>query len=291
MPRLTAFLLLTSLSLPAPGFAQDGSDSPELLRLWRNGAPGFEDRKDEPETVEGWKTTNIHHPSLTVFRPNADVATGAAAVVVPGGGHRMLVFEAEGTEMGTFLARRGITAFVLKHRLPRQEGSPYDIDFHPKADGMRAMRWVRHHAQQYAIDPNRVGMMGFSAGGEVVSWVMYGENGAQPDAVDPIDRPSARPDFQVLVYPGPLGIPETFPANLPPAFMVVAADDGAADNLLAITGGYRKQKASVELHLYAAGGHGFNLGNRSKLQSIRTWTDRLGDWLVERGLGVPPQTP
>ena len=271
--------LIPLLLLAAPALAAE----PELIRLWPDGAPGSVDRMNEPETRGDWWVANVHHPSLTIHRPDPQIATGTAAVIVPGGGHRKLVIDAEGHLMAKHLQKLGVTAFVLKHRLAREENSPYQIEVHAAADGRRAMRWVRHHAADYDVDPNRIGMVGFSAGGEVVSMVLYGDDSGDADATDPIDRQSCEAAFQVLVYPGPLGIPETTDRPLPPAFMVVASDDGAADNLLKVAGQYRQQKRPFELHVYAAGGHGFNMGQRSKLKTISTWPGRLDDWLADGG--------
>lgn len=264
-----------------------GADDPVVIPLWENGAPGFESRRDEPEEAKDYWVRNIHNPSLTVFLPPKEKATGAAVVVCPGGGHRMLVFGAEGVEPARYLNSLGVAAFVLKHRLPRQEGSPYDLNVHPREDGLRAMRLVRSRAAEWGVDPNRIGFLGFSAGGEVASMVAFRPNAGDPNAPDPIDRASARPDFLAEVYPGPLGIPDSLPENPPPAFLLVANDDGASRNILALLDKYRAARAPVEAHVFATGGHGFNMGNRSKLASIKNWPARLGDWLSDSGYLTP----
>ena len=275
MTSTTLALLLATVTQSA--------DKPQTIPLWPNGAPGFESRRDEAEEAKDYWVRNIHNPSLTVFLPPKEKATGAAVVICPGGGHRLLVFNAEGVEPAKFLNDLGVAAFVLKHRLPRQEGSPYDLNVHPREDGVRAMRLVRSRAAEWGIDPNRIGFMGFSAGGEVASWVAFTDNAGDPNASDPIDRASARPDFLIEIYPGPLGIPETLPPNPPPAFLLVANDDGAARNFVALLQKYRDARAPVEAHVLAQGGHGFNMGNRSKLRSVKTWPERLADWLHDSG--------
>ena len=175
--------------------------------------PGFEDRRNEPEEAKDYWVKNIHNPSITIFPAPADKANGCAVLICPGGGHRELVFKAEGEDPAKFLNNLGVTAFVLKYRLAREENSPYKLDVHPKQDAYRAMRFIRSRADEWHIDPKRVGILGFSAGGEVVSWVAYEPGDGDPNAADPIDRLNGRPDFQMVVYPGPLGIPDTVPKD------------------------------------------------------------------------------
>jgi acetyl esterase/lipase len=257
--------------------------SGEEVPLWSGGAPGFEARRNEPTQAQDYWVKNVHNPSLSVFLPPKDKATGAAVVICPGGGHRLLVFHAEGEQPAAFLNSQGVAAFVLKYRLGREEGSPYSIEKHAREDGLRAMRLVRSRAAEWGIDPARIGMMGFSAGGEVVSMVAFGAPPADPRAADPIDRASARPDFLIYVYPGPLGVPETVPPDAPPAFLLVAADDGLVNVTAGLLQKYEAAKVSAEAHVLARGGHGFNMGDRSKLASVKTWPQRLGDWLADSG--------
>jgi len=133
-----------------------------------------------------------------VFLPPPEKATGAAVVVCPGGGHRELVFNAEGREPAEYLNSIGVAAFVLKYRLARQPNAPYDLKLHPRQDAQRVIRMVRSRAREWKIDPNRVGVLGFSTGGEVVSMVAYESDEGDAAAADPIDRLNARPDFQML---------------------------------------------------------------------------------------------
>ena len=251
------------------------------ISLWENGAPGFEDRKDEPEQAKDWWVKNIHNPTITPFFADKEKATGEAIVVVPGGGHSQLVFDAEGTQAAEFLRDRGITCFVLKHRLAREEGSPYSIEKHAFEDGQRAIRYVRANADKWGFEPDKIGMLGFSAGGEVVSLVAYGDSSPIADAKDPIDQQSAKINFQMLVYPGPLGIVKKIPSDAPPAFLLVANDDGASKVVVDLLTKFRESGVPVEMHLYRKGGHGFNMGDRSKRKSIRNWPDRLAEWLED----------
>lgn len=250
-----------------------------VIPLWKNGAPGFEDRKD-PEEAQSYWVKNVHNPSVTAFFPKKEQATGAAVIVCPGGGHRLLVFDAEGVQAARYLNKIGVAAFALKYRLGREEGSPYQIERHALADGQRAMRLVRSRAEEWGLDPSRLGIMGFSAGGEVVSMVAYADGKGDPDSEDPVERVSARPDFQILIYPGPLGIPETIKYGAPPAFLLVANDDfGAARSVMSLLPKLRSAGVPVETHLFARGGHAFNMGNRSTLKTLSTWPDRLHDWM------------
>lgn len=259
-----------------------GQEQPPEIPLWPNGAPGFEARRNEPQLAKDWWIRNIHNPSITVYRPPKAKANGAAVVICPGGGHRELVFNAEGRDAALFLNSLGVTAFALKYRLAREENSPYSLDKHPREDAYRAMRLVRSRAAEWNIDPNRVGMMGFSAGGEVVAMVAYASGAGDSQAPDPIDRLNGKPNFQILIYPGPLGIPEVVPADAPPAFLLAAIDDPCcAEPTLDLLQKYHAAKLPAEAHIYAQGAHAFNMGNRSKLKTISTWPQRLADWLVD----------
>ncbi|CAN5229703.1 alpha/beta hydrolase [soil metagenome] len=284
---LTSFILgLMLIPLPRPAFAEDG---PQQIPLWPNGAPGFEGRRNEPEQAKDYWIKNIHNPSITAYLP-AGKSTGAAVLVCPGGGHRELVFNAEGRDAAKFLNSIGVAAFVLKYRPAREPNSPPSLQKHPREDAHQALRLIRSRASEWRIDPNRVGMLGFSAGGEVVSVVAYESGKGDPAATDPIDRLGGKPDFQMLVYPGPLGVPDVLPKDAPPAFLLVANDDrGAARVVASILQKYRTAGASVEAHIYARGGHAFNMGNRSKLATLKSWPQRMTDWLSDNYILDPEQ--
>jgi acetyl esterase/lipase len=277
---ILAFVLAGTCSLAT---AQQAA-TPQIIPLWEKGAPGFEARRNEAEQHQDWWYKNIHNPSLTVFLPPPGKANGAAVIVAAGGGHRELVFNPEGVEPAQYLASLGITAFALKYRLFREPGSRYTLD-HTAEDIRRAMRTVRARAGEWNVDPERIGVMGWSAGGEVAALVAYPPGGGDAAAKDPIERASARPDFEILIYPGPLGIPEKVPAEAPPLFLLGAADDEyVADVLFDLTRKYHAAGASIESHIYAQGKHAFNMGQRSRYVSIRHWPQRLAEWLEDRGL-------
>jgi len=272
------------LALFAALFAVVSSvNAQQVIPLWKAGAPGFESRRDEPEQHKDWWYKNIHNPSLTVFLPPAGKSSGTAVIVAAGGGHRELVFNPEGVEPAQYLASLGITAFALKYRLFREPGSPYTIK-NTAEDIERAMRTVRSRAAEWGVDPDRIGVMGWSAGGEVAAMVAYPGVPGDAAAKDPVDRVSARADFQILIYPGPLGIPDRIARDAPPLFLLGAADDEyVAGVLFDLTRKYHEAGASIETHIYTQGKHAFNMGQRSQYVGIRHWPDRLAEWLQDRG--------
>lgn len=280
LPRLFALAGLT--------VALFGQDQHPEISLWQNGAPGFESRKNEPIEAKDYWIKNIHNPTVTVFLPPKEKATGAAVVICPGGGHRLLVFNAEGRDPGEYMAGIGVAAFVLKYRLAREEGSPYSLDKHPLEDGQRAMRLVRSRAKEWGIDPARIGIMGFSAGGEVASLVAFHDGRGDPNAPDPIDRESARPDFLIQIYPGPLGIPDQIPAFAPPAFLLAANPDPCCSStVVSLLDKYRAAKLPVEAHIFAQGAHGFNMGYRSPFVTLKGWPQRMLDWMTDNAILRP----
>jgi acetyl esterase/lipase len=257
----------------------------ETVYLWPNGAPGFEDRRNEPEQAQSYWVKNINNPSITVFLPPKEKANGTGVLIFPGGGHRELVFNAEGVEPARYLTNLGVAAFVLKYRLAREPNSPYSLQIHPRQDAQRAMRLIRSRAAEWNLNPNRIGVMGFSAGGEVTSLLVYSPTAGDPNAADLIDREESLANFQIVIYPGPLGIPEKVPGDAPPAFFLIANDDtGHMGAILSLVQKYHEAKREMEVHIYEQGGHGFNMGARSKLRSIRDWPQRLTDWMADNNL-------
>jgi acetyl esterase/lipase len=277
-------LFITGALTVFAGIQMLSAEEPQVIPLWRGGAPGFENRRNEPELAKDYWVRHINNPSLTVFLPPKASANGAAVVIVPGGGHRELVFNAEGIDPARYLTNLGVAAFALKYRLARETNSPYTID-NAREDTQRAMRLVRHQAREWGIDPNRIGLMGFSAGGELTSLVTFGATEGNPNAAEAIDRASCRPDFLIEIYPGPLGVPVVVPTNAPPAFFLAANDDvSPAHTITELLEKYRHAGVPAEVHLFARGSHAFNMGNRSKLATIKNWPQRMADWMADSGI-------
>lgn len=291
------------------------ADRGEEIKLWPNGAPGSEGitaaEVSKPSTSPKYSGlpgnfTVTHYPSIYVFLPSKEKATGAAMVVAPGGGHTQLVIEKEGWEIADWLNSQGIAAFVLKYRLARAPGSKYTLPNEVHADAARSVRLVRSRAREWGLDTARIGFIGFSAGGEVTGMIETRFDAGKPDAEDPVERVSSRPDFSVLVYPAyrpgsapprpgaappPANSAPLFPipANAPPVFMVCADDDRS--HVEATAKFYLELEAnriSTEMHIYAYGEHGFALRPTKKPGApVESWPDRLKDWLAERNLSKP----
>lgn len=286
MRRLLSAACVAAL-LAGPALAAD----PPLIPLWDKGAPGFEARKDEKEVRDRqnkageYRLTNVHNPYVTVFLPAKEKASGAAVVLVPGGGHRELWPKHEGENVAEWLRERGIASVVLRYRLAREKDSPYKIDVHAVQDGQRALRLVRGKAAEWNVDPARVGMMGFSAGGELTALVCNKADKGSPDAADPLDKLSATPDFQGLVYSGPQGIRgATVTKDTPPTFMVVGDVDGAAGWLIDHAQALRKAKVPVELHVYAKAPHGFGYRPGQSARPADAWPQRFEEFLGVHGM-------
>ncbi len=275
---------MAAVALSSAACAQTG---PQVIPLWNQGAPGFESRKDIPEEARDYWVRRINNPTITVFLPPAEKATGTAVVVAPGGGFHELVYVNEGVHAAQFFNSIGVAAFVLKYRLPGEENSPYTMD-NVRQDAYRAMRLVRSRAAEWQIDPHRVGMMGFSAGGALVSLVAYAPGNGDPSAPDPIDRLNGKPDFQILVFPGG-PVPQTITADAPPSFLIVANDDeyGCDKVTLGIFEKLRAAGVRTEAVFLAQGKHAFNMDERPNLLTVMHWPQQLADWMHDSGLLTP----
>ncbi|HEX3149618.1 MAG TPA: alpha/beta hydrolase [Gemmataceae bacterium] len=191
----------------------------------------------------------------------------------------------EGINEAKWLADHGVAAFVLKYRLAREKDSPYKLDVHPLQDGQRAMRLVRSRAKEWNINPSHVGIMGFSAGGELAAMVCNASGKGAEDAADPIDRLSAKPDFQALVYSGPLGIRGVeVTKEMPPTFILVGDNDGAGTWLVNHYLALKKVGVSSELHVYAKTPHGFGFRERQPVKPADSWLQRFEEFLSVEGM-------
>jgi endo-1,4-beta-xylanase len=241
------------------------------IKLWPNGAPGSEGVTAQEEwipTTDGFhRVRNIHQPSLTVFLPPKDKATGVA-----------------------YVARRlntmGIAAFILKSRLANTKDYHYKVDVESLADAQRAIRTVRSRASEWNVDAAHVGIMGFSAGGEIAAYAETRWDRGKPDSADPIERQSSRPDFAVLAYPGGKAANLMVSKETPATFIVVNNDDNLAPNSADYYAAIRKAGVPVELHVYNRGGHGFGMTGRTPAFAqlpVSGWPGRFQEWMVDMG--------
>lgn len=285
---LSLFALLISFPC-ATGFAE----RPDSIALWANGAPGSAERKLEAEKEEvgpgKCNVTNIHNPSITPYLVTKNKTDGAnlptaAILICPGGGHRMLCLGHEGYDLGQWFADHGIAAFVLKNRLAKEPGSNYTVDEHAMADTRRGLRMIRSRAAEWNLDSSKIGVLGFSAGGELAALAAMNSDNGKSDAADPIDRFGCRPDFQVLIYPGNSSR-FTVQKGMPPVFIALGAKD-RDDIALGMPQLYLKYKAEgvpAELHIYSNAGHGFGYRAGSK-DAAGDWPLRLREWMVDSSI-------
>lgn len=227
--------------------------------------------------------SSVHRPSLTPYLPDPAQASGAAVIVIPGGGHRELWMDHEGYRVAKWLASHGIAAFVLKYRLAAEPGSTYTVERDELADVQRAIRLVRHRATAWHIDTARVGVLGFSAGGELALLAAIRPAVATGDAADAVDRQPARPAFAGLMYPG---LPDNLQlaADLPPMFLLCGEQDSAAiaGRLPELQLAIDKAGGSAELHVLAHANHGFGM-REANPPAIAIWPTLFYNWLGAGG--------
>ncbi len=305
MKKSKVFILTILATMSVMVYAQD-----VRLSLWpENGIP---DHKDTG-IKEQWDTTNrliavrkVQNPDIAVFLPSRGNATGQAVVICPGGGYHVLAYSWEGTDMARWLNSLGVAGIVLKYRLPVDESNTVSYKV-ALEDAQRALRMVRYHAKEWNIDPGKVGVMGFSAGGHLASTLgthfVYGD----PKAKDQVERESSRPDFMLLGYPvismadsithkgskkallrsdpSPARVKEfsnelQVTKDTPPTFLFLAADDKVVppENSLVFFEALKKHNVPVEMHIYPKGGHGFSLAINISHHTAR-WTQDAAAWL------------
>lgn len=285
MRSLSFLLLFASGSVaaePAPTVTLD---------LWTGKAPG-ETKELPPEAYQPTKPNqldvkrlgNVSKPQIAVYAP--EKPNGACVVIAPGGGYSILAIEHEGTDVATWLNKLGVTAVVLKYRVPKREKQSPD-NLAQLQDAQRALGLVRSKAAEWKLDPKRIGMLGFSAGGHLTATLCVNSSKRLYESVDAADEVSCRPDFAVLVYPAYLAkkdtadIAESFKVTkeTPPMFFAHASDDPvSSDNSVALYRELKKNGVPAELHLYSKGGHGF--GMRTGRGPVSDWPKRCEEWLA-----------
>jgi acetyl esterase/lipase len=272
---------------------------PVSMRLWPGSAPGDAGNLGEerdPTTPKDpvlpggptLRVTDVSVPTITVYRPQADTDTGAVVMVFPGGSYVRLAMNVEGTEVCSWLNSVGVTAVLLKYRVPMREGLPrYTAALQ---DAQRAVGLVRLHAREWGIDPDRLGTVGFSAGADL-SAVLCARYAARTyPRLDSADDLSCLPDFQMLIYPGWLSSgkgtelnPEVaVGAKTPPSFLVQTEDDPVhVENVLFYALALRQAKVPMELNVYPKGGHGYGMRPTGNL--VASWPKRAGEWMANQG--------
>ena len=305
------FTPLFALGLTPALLAAMPDSNPLILPLWAGSPPNSQPAgKPEERVQEGnilW-VRHVQNPGIEVRLPARGNATGQAVVICPGGGYGGLAYDWEGTDFAGWLNSHGIAAIILRYRLPADGDLAHQKWLVPLLDAQRALRLTRAHAAEWGINPAKVGIMGFSAGGHLASTAGTHFDTGSPEAADPVDRLSSRPDFMILVYPVISMVQPTthggsrrnllgenppeelvrhysnelqVTAATPPTFLVHAGDDGAVpvSNSLLFYQALLDHKVPAELHVYPQGGHGFSLAvGKGRLQD---WTQVCARWLKE----------
>jgi acetyl esterase/lipase len=307
MPRIARFAAFALLVASAA--AARAADSPLVIDLWPARPPGEtkdvgEERdmtKEKDRNVAGKaviRLGNISRPQIHVYRPSKESDTGAAVVIAPGGGYNILAWDLEGTEVAAWLNSIGVTGVVLKYRVPRRPDQPKDKPpVGALQDAQRAVSLVRSRAGEWGIDPNRIGMLGFSAGGHLTAWTSTNYDKRAYEPIDAVDSQSCRPDFAVPIYSGGIANREKTGLNpeirvtdkTPPMFLIHAGDDRVpAENSVLLYLALRQAGVVADVHVYATGGHGYGL--RPTADPVTSWPKRLEEWLNARGLLRRPAT-
>ena len=277
MKNLFVFLLLLFLSIST------NAQKSEIIYLWPGKVPG-ELKEKQPPVIDTSKNDKIlrfdevTNPAIEVFLPDKAIKSGSAVIVCPGGGYNILAYDLEGTEIAGWLNRLGFTAFVLQYRIPDKKGGALQ-------DVQRAMRIVRNNPHKWNIDPEKIGVMGFSAGGSLSARASTLFNKKTYPPVDKSDSLSCRPSFTILIYPAYLDqgpsltlTPELeLSKDVPPIFIFQTADDPYGNSALVMAGALRNAKLPVELHFLSTGGHGYGL--RPGKVAAETWPLLAEKWL------------
>src|SRR5579871_3239804 len=304
MRLIWSISLLSCLSMTCPLIA---ADKPQVVELWPGKAP------DEPGTIGAEKivmsprltrkevevteptrmVTNVTKPTLTLYRPPKNLDTGSVIIICPGGGYWDLYWQLEGEEVASWLNSLGVTGIILKYRVPRRPDEPKDEPARrPLQDAQRAVRLVRSKAKEWGIAPERIGMVGFSAGGHLAIATATSFERSSYEPIDAIDKISCRPDFAVLVYPGYLKTKDKeelapglgIPNGTPPIFLTHGGEDiiSSPEHSVVMYLALKRAGVPAELHIYATATHDF--GVRRSAQPCSTWTASCADWMRHQGL-------
>jgi acetyl esterase/lipase len=286
--RLPAVLALVTVAASSLSAAD-----PVVIELWPGKVPGEPDGPastevvTNPERPDERRVANVTKPSITVFRPAPEKNTGAAVVVAPGGGYNFLSWDHEGESVGKWLASIGVTGIALKYRVPKRPDHPS----RPLMDAQRAISLTRSHAKEWGVDPARVGMLGFSAGGHLAVVAATAPDKRAYDPIDDSDKESFKPSFAALIYPGGIMSRETgelipevkVTKDTPPMFLAHCSDDrGSSEQSVKVYLALKKAGVPSELHVYASGGHGF--GIRPGSSPSAQWPKRCEEWMKTQGL-------
>ena len=271
------------------------------ISIWPNGAPGetgaigpeHDTTKPTDNLVAGKsliRLGNVSAPTLTLYRAPKEKDTGAAVIVFPGGGYNILALDLEGSEVCGWLNSIGVNCALLKYRVPARPGGPRYAA--PLQDAQRAIGLVRYHAREWQIDPQRIGVLGFSAGGHLAAAASTNFDKRTYDAVDEADKVSCRPDFAVLIYPAYLTAKDDLKtlapelpvrADTPPAFLAQTEDDPVhVECSMVYFKALKDAKVPAEMHIFSTGGHGYGL--RPSSAKITTWPQLAAQWMESRGL-------
>jgi acetyl esterase/lipase len=300
--------LIAALGLAGP---VAGADKPFVVPLWQGKAPDETDaisaekvllspklsRKQVEVTEPTRMVTNVSKPTLTIYRPAKEKDTGTALLICPGGGYWNLYWQLEGEEAAAWLSSVGVTGIILKYRVPRRPGEDKtEPARRPLQDAQRAVSLVRSRAKEWGIDPKRIGIVGFSAGGHLAVATATGFSKRAYEASDDIDQVSCRPDFAILVYPGYLKAKDKeelapglhIPTGTPPIFLAHGGEDiiSSPDHSLILYQALKRAGVPTELHIYATATHDF--GVRPSGQPCSTWTQSCTHWLRHQGFLPPP---
>ncbi len=290
MPRTTVLLFFTLC------IATIEAAAGEPIFIWPDLAPGETDRStgttlpmraaDNPPIT---RVEKIRRPPMAVFVPQSK-ANGVSVLILPGGGFGKVVPDMEGSEAAEWLARLGVTSFVLNYRTNETIPADEPAWRRPLQDSQRAMRWIRAHASRWKLDTSKIGLLAFSAGGQVGAMLITGGDQANYENIDETDKQPFRPDFAMLVYPWRIYDPSTdallpqinVTADTPPTFIVHTSDDHSTSlGAVLLYAGLKRNKVPAELHIYENGGHGYGTRDRDN-SNIGTWTDRASDWLARK---------